>query len=141
MTVAEGHDEQAGQGPRRWRAEIAAIVDSLSAHLDQTVELVNLTEMEDAFSCLLRGPAVPTSGFQLTWKGVLGMEIIDGRPDVALSMFLFSRGERIRLATHRGSYVELLYEGPLDGTGTWRDLGWTEDPFGEFDAHDEWRPA
>ena len=136
MTDAGGHGEQA-----RWRVEISAIVESLSTYLNQDVELVNLTEMDDVFSCLLRGPAVPASGFQLAWTGVLGMEIIDGRPDVSLSMFLFSRGERIRLATHRSSYIELLYDGPLDGTGTWRDFGWVEDPFGEFDAHDQWRPA
>ncbi|WP_430499641.1 YbaB/EbfC family nucleoid-associated protein [Micromonospora trifolii] len=72
-----------------------------------------------------------------------------GRPHVRLPAGLegcprhgdHRRPPRRGPAAHRGSYVELLYEGPLDGTGTWRDLGWTEDPFGEFDAHDEWRPA
>jgi hypothetical protein len=32
-------------------------------------------------------------------------------PTVNLVMFLFSRGERIRLAEHDGSYIWLAYEG------------------------------
>jgi hypothetical protein len=32
--------------PGRWRVEISVIVEILSAHLNQNVELINLTEME-----------------------------------------------------------------------------------------------
>ncbi|GAB7040385.1 MULTISPECIES: hypothetical protein [Catenuloplanes] len=122
----------------RWRQEIAAIADSLSQHLRQRVEVLGATEMAEAFSVSVRGPAASPTGFGLTWNGVLGMQPIDGRPHISVSMFFYSRGERIRLAEHDGSYIELELDGRLDGSGTWRDLGWLEDEYGEYESYDRW---
>lgn len=131
MTVENGQ-------PDRWRTTIDALVASLAEHLGQQVTVVNTTEMEDAFSCLVRGPKPSGPTLQVAWEGVLGMEQIEGKPDVSVSLFLYSRGRRLRLDDQRGSYLELVHDGPLDGRGTWRDLGWLQDDFGEFEAHDHY---
>ncbi|MGK8524311.1 hypothetical protein ACRS6B_23405 [Nocardia asteroides] len=134
MTVDNGPEET----PGRWRSAIDALADSLAAHLGEQVTVVDAGEMEDGFSCFLRGrePSGPT--LQLAWEGVLGMHYSDGKPKISVSLFLYSRGRRLRLDDQPGSYLEIVYEGPLDGSGTWRDLGWLRDDFGEFEAHDRY---
>jgi hypothetical protein len=122
----------------RWRQEIAAIADSLSQHLRQRVEVLGATEMVEAFSVSVRGPAASPTGFGLAWNGVLGMQVIDGRPHISVSVFFYSRGERIRLAEHDGSYIELELDGRLDGSGTWRALGRLEDEYGEYESCEHW---
>lgn len=135
MTVENGpEDTAAGQ----WTPAIDALAASLATHLGEQVTVVNVTEMEDAFSCLVRGPEPSGSTLQVAWEGVLGMEHFDGKPNVSATLFLYSRGRRLRLDDQRGSYLEIVYDGPLDGTGTWRDLGWLQDDFGEFEAHDHY---
>ncbi|SDF43714.1 hypothetical protein SAMN05216553_101635 [Lentzea fradiae] len=119
----------------RWRPAIDALTVGLAAHLGDRATVVNATEMEEAFSCLVRGPE-PSGPLQVGWEAVLGMEHYDGKPHVSATLFLYSRGRRLRLDDQRGSYLEIVYDGPLDGSGTWRDLGWLQDDFGEFDAHD-----
>ncbi|MGK5555559.1 hypothetical protein ACSNOI_28470 [Actinomadura kijaniata] len=117
-------------------ADVPALVASLGRYLGQEVAMVDLDVADDAFSCRIRSRAPSGTAFRTAWEGVLGMQLFEGEPDVSASLFLFSHGRRVRLAGHRGSYLALVYRGPLDGTGTWRNEGWIEDVFGEFDAHD-----
>ncbi|CAM4484363.1 hypothetical protein NONI108955_33900 [Nocardia ninae] len=135
MTVDDGPDDNPAV---RWLSAINALAGSLATHLGQQVNVVDSGEMEDAFSCLLRGPEPSSPSFQVTWEGVLGMQYTDGQPRVSVSLFLYSRGRRLRLDDQPGSYLEIVYEGPLDGSGTWRDLGWLRDDFGEFEAYDHY---
>ncbi|MFI6517878.1 hypothetical protein ACIBF1_20140 [Spirillospora sp. NPDC050679] len=128
-----------GGGPSgRWSATIDVLAASLAAHLGQQVTVVDGGEIEDGFSCVVRGPEPSGPTFQLAWEGVLGMRHTDGKPDVSVSLFLYGRGRRLRLADQSASYLEIVYEGPLDGSGSWRDLGWLHDGFGEFDAYDRY---
>ncbi|WUH97094.1 hypothetical protein OHR68_26590 [Spirillospora sp. NBC_00431] len=124
--------------PGRWSATIDALAASLAAHLGQEVTVVKASEYGDAFSCLVRGPRPSGPTFQTAWEGVLGMGYTEGRPDISVSLFLYSRGRRLRLDDQAGSYLEIVYEGPFDGSGTWRDLGWLQDGFGEFEGHDHY---
>jgi hypothetical protein len=122
----------------RWGPAIDAIAANLAAHLGQRVIVVSTSEIGGAFSCSIRGPEPSGPTLQVAWEGVLGMEYIDGKPDVSAALFLYSRGRRLRLDDQRGSFLELVYEGALDGSGTWRDLGWLSDDLGEFEAHDRY---
>lgn len=122
----------------RWRPAIDALTTSFGTHVGQPATVVNASEFEDGFSCLLRGPAPQDPTLQIAWQAVLGMQEIDGKPDVSVSLFLYSRGRRLRLDNQPGSYQEITYDGPLDGTGTWHDEGWLQDDFGEFAAHDHY---
>ncbi|QIS04237.1 hypothetical protein F5X71_19565 [Nocardia brasiliensis] len=131
------NDTQDHSTPGRWRAAIDSFVTGLGVHLGEPVSVVKSNEFEEGFSCLVRGPA-PSRPLQVAWEGVLGMAYDSGRPDISASLFLYSRGRRLRLDDQSGSYLEIVYEGPLDGSGTWRDLGWFEDDFGEFEAYDEY---
>ena len=134
MTVDNEDNPETG----RWRSAIEAMTASFGAHLGQQATVVNSSEFEDGFSCLLRGPAPSDPTLQVAWEAVLGMQEVDGKPDVSVSLFLYSRGRRLRLDDQPGSYLEIVYDGPLDGTGTWRDEGWLQDDFGEFAAHDHY---
>ncbi|WP_280426101.1 hypothetical protein [Nocardia carnea] len=136
MTVENGSEDNTASG--RWRATIDNLVAGLADHLGEPVTVIDAEEMEDAFSCLIRGPEPTGPSLQVAWKGVLGMQFIDEQPDISVSMFLFSRGRRLRLDDEPGSYLEIVYEGPADGSGTWRDLGWLQDDFGEFAAYDRY---
>jgi hypothetical protein len=122
----------------RWRPTIDAIAANLAAHLGQQVTVVGASEIEDGFSCAIRGPDPSGPTLQVAWEGVLGMGYIDGKPDISASLFLYSRGRRLRLDDQPGSYLVLVYEGALDGSGTWRDLGWLADDLGEFEARDRY---
>ncbi|TDD37684.1 hypothetical protein E1287_07855 [Actinomadura sp. KC06] len=122
----------------RWSAAIDALAASLGAHLGQRVTVVGSSQIEDGFSCLVRGPEPSGSTLQMAWEGVLGMQYFEGKPDISVSLFLYSRGRRLRLDDQPGSYLGIVYEGPFDGSGTWRDMGWLQDDFGEFDAHDHY---
>ncbi|OLF12788.1 hypothetical protein BLA60_05830 [Actinophytocola xinjiangensis] len=120
----------------RWRPTIDALVAGLAEHFGEPVTVVNANEIDDGFSCLVRG-AAPTGPLRVSWEGVLGLAEVDGRPDVSVSVFVYSHGRRVRLDDQPGSYLELVHEGPLDG-GTWREVGWLQDDFGEFAAHDRY---
>ncbi|MEU6036396.1 hypothetical protein ABZ801_13385 [Actinomadura sp. NPDC047616] len=93
----------------------------------------------DGFSCLIRSSPPAGNGFQLCWEGVLGMQLIDGKPDVSVSLFLYSRNHRLGMMNHTdGSYLEIVYEGSLENGGQWTTLEWLEDGFGEFLAYDSY---
>ncbi|WP_067823191.1 hypothetical protein [Actinomadura kijaniata] len=119
-------------------ADVPALVASLGRYLGQEVAVVDLDVADDAFSCRIRSRPPSGTAFRTAWEGVLGMQHFAGEPDVSAYLFLFSHGERVRLAGHRGSYLVLVHQGPLDGTGTWRNEGWIEDGFGEFDAYERY---
>lgn len=122
----------------RWTSLINSLVAGLSKHLNETVTIVDAGEMPDGFSSSIRGPEPCHPSLQVAWEGTLGMQNIDGKPHVSATLFLFSRGRRLRLDDQTGSFLEIVYEGPLDGTGTWRDLGWLQDDFGEFEEYDRY---
>ncbi|MGH3241358.1 MAG: hypothetical protein ACRDNL_13345 [Spirillospora sp.] len=134
MVNGRDHDRPSG----RWRETIDALAASLAAHLGQEVTVVKATEHGDAFSCLVRGPKPSGPTLQMAWEGVLGMDYYEGKPDISVSLFLYSRGRRLRLDDQPGSFLEIVYEGPFDGSGTWRDEGWLQDDLGEFEGHDHY---
>ncbi|MFF3228180.1 hypothetical protein ACFYV7_35675 [Nocardia suismassiliense] len=136
MTVDHGLEGNSPSG--RWRSTIDGLVVGLATHLGEQVTLIDADEIGDAFSCSIRGPEPSGPTFQVAWDGVLGMQYIDGKPDISVSLFLYSRGRRLRLDDQPGSYLEIVYEGPLDGSGTWRDQGWLQDDFGEFEGYDRY---
>ncbi|MCM6774109.1 hypothetical protein NDR87_11560 [Nocardia sp. CDC159] len=136
MTVENGPDADPTSG--RWRSTIDILAASLATHLDEQVTVLDAGEMEDGFSSLIRGPEPSSPFLQVAWDGILGMQRIDGQPYVSVTMFLYSRGRRLRLDDQSGSFLSIAYEGPLDGSGTWRDLGWLQDDFGEFESYDRY---
>lgn len=136
MMVDDGLEDNPPSG--RWLSTIDALAESLAAHLGEQVTVVDPGEMEDAFSCLIRGTEPTSPFFQVAWEGILGMEHRHGRPAVSVTLFLYSRGRRLRLDSQSGSFLEIVYEGALDGSGTWRDLGWLQDDLGEFEGYDSY---
>jgi len=122
---------------QEWRAIRQHMVDSLGEYLQQPIEIIDSSIEEsivddEALCCAIR--SLPTnSPLALTWEGRLGMDIIEEKPYVSTSLFLFSQGERITTAEQTSSYLELVYEPSESTQGAWRTLGWIEDIYGEFE--------
>jgi hypothetical protein len=126
-----------------WSQIITHLVDMLRDYLQQPVEvpdsLIGESIIDDeAICCPIRSP-VPFGGpLAVAWEGTLGLEVIDGRPYISASLFLFSNGNRLVVAGQLGSYLELVYEKAESGVSNWHSLGWIEDIYGEFEAIDEY---
>jgi hypothetical protein len=120
---------------------INRLVAELSTLLQEQIELVTpmdecLDDEGPGFSCSIRSSPPQGDGFQLCWEGVLGMQLIDGKPDTSVSLFLYSRNRRLGLMDDReGSYLEIAYEGPLERGGRWETPAWLRDDFGEYLAY------
>ncbi len=120
-----------------WRAIRQHMVGSLGEYLQQPIEVIDASIEEsivddEALCCVIR--SLPSnSPLALTWEGRLGLDIIEEKPYVITSLFLFSQGQRIAIAGHTSSYLELVYELTENTQGAWRTLGWIEDIYGEFE--------
>lgn len=120
-----------------WLAIREHLVDTLSGYLQQPIEIMDSSIDEsivdqDALCCAIRSlPA--SSPLALAWEGRLGAEIIEGKPYVSTSLFLFSHGQRITAAEQIGTYLELVYEPTNNHEKGWHSLGWIEDIDGEFE--------
>ena len=118
----------------RW---ITRLVEELSGFLREPVTLVQPPQEclvdEDAFCCPIRSSPPQGQAFQLCWEGVLGMEPIEGRPHTSVSLFLYSRNQRLAMHGHtEGSVLEIVYEGSLEHGGRWSTPYWEEDVYGEY---------
>ncbi len=132
------------EGPRtseEWSKIIDHLVHSLSTHLKQAV--ISPTKSADeavidkeALCLPVRSATISSDPFAISWTGTLGLEIIDGKPYVSASLFLFSQGRRLSVVRGHGSVLELVYEFDSNGVGDWRDRGWEADEFGEYDDYD-----
>ncbi|TDD87377.1 hypothetical protein [Actinomadura rubrisoli] len=117
---------------------ITRLVAELSTLLEEQVELVTpmdecLNDEVPGFCCSIRSSPPQGNGFQLCWDGVLGMDFSDGKPDISVSLFLYSRNRRLGLMDDReGSFLEIAYEGSPEHGGRWGSPAWLRDGFGEF---------
>lgn len=123
---------------------INRLVAELSTLLQEQIELVTpmnecLHDEGSGFSCSIRSLPPQGSGFQLCWDGILGMQLIDGRPDTRVSLFLYSGNQRLGLMDDReGSFLEIVYEGSLKHGGQWGTPAWLRDDFGEYLAYESY---
>jgi hypothetical protein len=74
----------------------------------------------------------------MAWEGILGMDVIEGKPYVSAPLFLFSHGRRLTVSERLGSYLEFTYDRTANGSGRWRSLGWVEDIYGEYQSIDKY---
>ena len=126
-----------------WSAIVNYLVKTLENYLQQQVDIVDDTIEasivdNEALCCSIRSAVSFAGALALAWEGRLGMEMIEDKPYVSASLFLFSCKKRLTVAGQGGSYVELIYEQSDNGNGGWRSLGWMEDIYGEFENIDEY---
>lgn len=126
-----------------WSAIVNYLVKTLENYLQQQVDIVDDTIEasivdNEALCCSIRSAGSFAGSLAVAWEGRLGMEMIEDKPCVSASLFLFSCNKRLTVAGQRGSYVELIYEQSDNGNGGWCSLGWMEDIYGEFENIDEY---
>jgi hypothetical protein len=137
-------------------AEIAQhLVQTLGEYLNQRVELVRMSVVDDEALCcsirsvgyfgepltavwenVLRGNITENKPLAVAWEGILGLDVIEDKPYVSASLFLFRHGRRLTVSERFGSYLEFLYEHSANGYGRWRSLGWMEDIYDEYQSID-----
>lgn len=121
-----------------WSAIIDYLVKTLENYLQQKIEItdesIEASIVDDeAICCSIRSASSFGGILNIAWEGRLGMELIEGKPSISASLFIFSNNRRLVVAGHEeGSYVELVYEQLENNKGNWRSLGWLEDIYGEF---------
>jgi len=124
-------------------AIIEHLVNTLSEYLQQQIEIVDKTIEEsivdnESFCCCIRSAASFGGPLSIAWEGRLGMEAIEGKPLVSVSLFLFSHNKRLNIVGQQGSYVDLVYGRHNSGRGGWHFQGWEEDVYGEYEDIDEY---
>jgi hypothetical protein len=138
---------QLPNGSQRTKEEWSGIVDylvkTLEDYLQQGIDIVDDTIEtsivdNEALCCSIRSAVSFGGSLAVAWEGRLGMELIEDKPCVSASIFLFSLNKRLNVAGQGGSYLELIYEQSDNGNGGWRSLGWMEDIYGEFENIDEY---
>ena len=117
-----------------WDCVLRYLVERLQLLLEQPVHLerVHLSE-PDAFSCRIRSGTPLGGALQIEWRGVLGMQPIEGESHTTATLFLFSRGQRLVLEGGN-SIAEFEYARNQSGVGEWKALGWLDDEFGEWEG-------
>jgi len=127
-----------GRTEEVWSAIIQHLVSALGDYLQQEVKLLEKSVIDgEALWSRIRGASTFGGVFAVGWEGRLGMEIIENKPFVSASVFLFSQGRRLSVSGQAGSYLELVYERADNGEGRWRSLGWLEDIYDEFASIDK----
>lgn len=125
--------------PEQWQVKLNDLVESLGQLLETPVRVIEASAVgEDSFSSYIRSALPPKGVFGITWEGLLGQELIEGRPHISASLFLFSQGKRLTVYGDTGGSIELIYEESESGRVGWRSVGWAEDTFGEYAAFSEY---
>lgn len=128
---------------------INRLVAELSTFLQEPIELVEPTDncfLEDEgleFCVNIRSAPPQGNGFQLCWEGIMGGQLVqDGKSDVSVTLFLYSRNRRLGMMEDReGSGLEIDYEGSPENGGCWGNPRWLADEFGEFLTYESYGDA
>ena len=94
--------------------------------------------MGEGFCVDIWSPAPLLGILALSWKGILGGQVLnDGRKlDISATLFLYS--QKKKLVTKEGaSFLELVYEKDDSGDGNWRIDGWLKDVYYEYEFFDQ----
>lgn len=111
------------------------LFDSLSSYLNQRLEVIGEDAVsENAFCRSFRGE-IAAKPFQITFVGVLGMQLIDDEYGVSASANLYLFGSRHRLTAGQPdrSYIYIEYRRGENNAGQWHSHGWEIDEFDEYE--------
>jgi hypothetical protein len=121
-----------------WSEIVNYLIPSLEDYLQQPIKILDETIEQSivdgqAICCSICSYVLSNHPFEIAWEGRLGIDTIDGKTIISVSLFLFSHNKRLCVAGQTGSYLELVYEKFENSKGAWRSLGWLEDVYGEFE--------
>lgn len=69
---------------------------------------------------------------QLRYRGIVGLQPIEGAPYVSAVLFVYSSGVRLSLDGDEASFLLWEYERSDGGVGQWQLRGWRSDEYGEY---------
>ncbi len=123
---------------KEWLEIVTYLIKTLEDYLQEPIEVLDQGIEEsivddEAICCSICSSISLHQRFGIAWQGRLGIDIINSKPVISVSLFLFSHNKRLCVAGHMGSYMEIIYEKIENNQGAWRSLGWLEDIYGEFE--------
>lgn len=123
----------------QWLDIVKYVLEKLQFFLELPIEHEPLeNNIGEGFCINIWSPAPLLGTFALSWKGILGGQILnDGkRLDISATLFLYS--QKKKLITKEGaSFLELIYEKDGFGKGSWRIDGWLKDVYYEYEFFDQ----
>lgn len=123
----------ASRSDAEWRLIVDRLLGQLEAFLGAELESSDWAVVDGAaLSCMFRSAQLP-GPLRTVVRGIVGLETVDGAPNVHAFLFLYSDGRPLVVAGEEGSYLECTY-GPGDSGGSWNIVGWKADEYGEFAA-------
>jgi hypothetical protein len=117
-----------------WSDVARYLVDRLSDFLGQAILVDEITPVdESSFTCSVHGDTSTARPLEVMWRGVIGMEPIDGHSLVTATLIPFLLGQRLKIDDHARSTIDLVFEKRPGAPGHWTPEGWQEDEYGEWD--------
>lgn len=123
----------------QWINIVKYVLKKLQTFLNQPIDHEQLEDnIGDGFCINISSPKPLLGAFALSWKGILGGQVLDEgqRLDISATLFLYSNKKKL-LTKSGASFLELVYEKDNLGKGNWRLYGWLEDVHYEYEFFDQ----
>ncbi len=124
---------------QQWVEIVESILEQLRLFLNLPINHEPLEgNVGEGFCIDIWSPKPLLGTLALSWKGILGGQVLnDGRRlDISATLFLYSQHKK--LVTKSGaSFLELVYARDNSGKGNWRADGWLPDEYWEYEFFDK----
>src|SRR5262249_55507724 len=122
------------ESPSEWVDVARYLIDRLAEYLAQPIVVKHITPVDaESFTCSIHSAPSPSPDpLGVAWVGVLGMEPIQGVSLASATLIPFVLGQRVKVADHASSTIELVFERRAGAPGQWRCEGWCENACGEW---------
>lgn len=117
------------------RRIIEYLFKSLSTYINQPLEVIGEDAVDENSFCRSFRGEVAGKPFQITFVGVLGMQLVDDEYGISASanLYLFGSHHRLTAGQADRSYIGLDYRRGENNVGQWHSNGWEIDEFDEYE--------
>ncbi|TGO02748.1 hypothetical protein PN36_19575 [Candidatus Thiomargarita nelsonii] len=122
----------------QWLGIVEPVLEKLHIFLKMSIEHEELeNNVDDGFCIDIWSPNYLLGPLALSWKGILGGQILDEGCRIHISAILFLYCNKKKLITkEEDSFLEFVYE-ENSGKGEWKLNGWFEDEYQEYEFFDQ----
>ncbi len=108
---------------------------TLIEYLKQPLEIIGEDFVTETSFCRSFRGEIANTPFQITYVGVIGMQLIDDEfgTHTSANLYLFGSHHRLTAGQPDRSYIYLEYQKGENGVGNWISRGWEIDEFDEYE--------
>lgn len=124
---------------KQWVDIVEYVLSKLRIFLNLPIDHEPLeNNVGDGFCVNIWNPKPLLGSLALSWKGILGGQILNEGRRLNISATLFLYSQQKKLITKEGaSFIELVYKKDDLGKGNWRMEGWLTDVYYEYEFFDQ----